>query len=40
MKDDKYKKNAQLFAKMSKEMDAKKRVADILSEYALRLHRY
>jgi UDP-N-acetylglucosamine--N-acetylmuramyl-(pentapeptide) pyrophosphoryl-undecaprenol N-acetylglucosamine transferase len=40
MKDEKYKKNAQFFAKMSKEMDAKKRVADILSEYALRLHRY
>lgn len=40
MKDEKYKKNAQLFATMSKEMNAKKRVADILSEYALRLHRY
>lgn len=40
MKDDKYKKNAQLFAIMSKEMNAKKRVADILSEYAMRLHRY
>lgn len=40
MKDEKYKKNAQLFAKMSKEMNAKKRVADILSEYAMRLHRY
>lgn len=40
MKDEKYKKNAQLFAKMSKEMDAKKRVADILSEYAMRLHKY
>lgn len=40
MKDEKYKKNAQLFATMSKEMDAKKRVADILSEYAMRLHRY
>lgn len=40
MKDDKYKKNAQFFATMSKEMDAKRRVADILSEYAMRLHRY
>lgn len=40
MKDEKYKKNAQLFAKMSKEMNAKKRVAEILSEYAMRLHRY
>lgn len=40
MKDEKYKKNAQFFATMSKEMNAKKRVADILSEYALRLHRY
>lgn len=40
MNDEKYKKNAQLFATMSKEMNAKKRVADILSEYALRLHRY
>jgi len=40
MKDDKYRKNAQLFATMSKEMDAKKRVADILTEYAMRLHRY
>lgn len=40
MKDEKYRKNAQLFATMSKEMNAKKRVADILSEYALRLHRY
>lgn len=40
MKDEKYKKNAQFFATMSKEMNAKQRVADILSEYALRLHRY
>lgn len=40
MKDEKYKKNAQFFATMSKEMDAKVRVADILSEYAMRLHRY
>ncbi len=40
MKDEKYKKNAQFFAKMSKEMNAKKRVADILSEYAMRLHKY
>lgn len=40
MKDVKYKKNAEFFATMSKEMDAKKRVADILSEYAMRLHRY
>lgn len=40
MKDEKYKKNAEFFAIMSKKMDAKKRVADILSEYAMRLHRY
>lgn len=40
MKDEKFKKNAQFFATMSKEMNAKKRVADILSEYAMRLHRY
>lgn len=40
MKDEKYKKNAQFFATMSKKMDAKRRVADILSEYAMRLHRY
>lgn len=40
MKDEKYKKNAEFFATMSKRMNAKKRVADILSEYAMRLHRY
>lgn len=40
MKDEKYKKNAQLFATMSKELDAKRRVADILTEYAQRLNRY
>lgn len=40
MKDEKYKKKAEFFAKMSKEMNAKKRVAEILSEYAMRLHRY
>lgn len=40
MKDEKYKKNAQFFATMSKEMDAKKRVADILTDYSMRLHRY
>lgn len=40
MKDEKYKKNAQLFATMSKEMNAKKRVADILTDYSMRLHRY
>lgn len=40
MKDEKYRKNAQVFATMSKEMDAKKRVAGILTEYAKRLHRY
>lgn len=40
MKDEKYKKNAEFFATMSKELNAKKRVADILSEYAMRLHRY
>lgn len=40
MKDEKYKKNAQLFATMAKSMDAKKRVADILTEYSTRLHRY
>lgn len=40
MKDEKYKKKAEFFATMSKEMNAKKHVADILSEYAMRLHRY
>lgn len=40
MKDEKYKKNAQLFATMSKEMNAKKRVAEILTDYSMRLHRY
>lgn len=40
MKDDKYRKNAQVFAIMSKELNAKKKVADILREYATRLHRY
>lgn len=40
MNDGKFKKNAEFFAKMSLEMDAKKRVADILSDYAMRLHRY
>lgn len=40
MKDDKYKKNAEVFATMSKELDAKRRVAEILTEYAMRLHRY
>lgn len=40
MKDEKYKKNAEVFATMSKELDAKRRVAEILTEYAMRLHRY
>lgn len=40
MKDDKYKKNAEFFATMSKEMNAKKKVADILREYSMRLHKY
>src|SRR5574344_259113 len=40
MNDEKYKKNAQLFATMSKEMDAKKRVAEILTDYSMRLHKY
>lgn len=40
MKDEKYKKNAEFFATMYREMNSKKRVADILSEYAMRLHRY
>lgn len=40
MNDEKYKKNAEVFAIMSKEMNAKKKVADILSDYAMRLHRY
>ncbi|HNW26481.1 MAG TPA: glycosyltransferase [Candidatus Gastranaerophilaceae bacterium] len=40
MKDDKYKKHAQFFATMSLELDAKSKVADILSEYAMRLRRY
>jgi len=40
MKDDKYRKNAEVFAIMSKELDAKRRVADILREYSMRLRRY
>jgi UDP-N-acetylglucosamine--N-acetylmuramyl-(pentapeptide) pyrophosphoryl-undecaprenol N-acetylglucosamine transferase len=40
MKNEKYKQNADFFATMSKEMNAKKKVADILCEYAARLHRY
>lgn len=40
MNDEKYKKNAEFFATMSKELNAKKKVADILTEYAMRLHRY
>ncbi len=40
MNEEKYKKNAQLFATMSKEMNAKKRVAEILTDYSMRLHRY
>lgn len=40
MKDDKYKKNAEFFATMSKDMNAKQRVANILSDYAMRLHKY
>ncbi|MDD3436359.1 MAG: UDP-N-acetylglucosamine--N-acetylmuramyl-(pentapeptide) pyrophosphoryl-undecaprenol N-acetylglucosamine transferase [Candidatus Gastranaerophilales bacterium] len=40
MKDEKYKKNAKFFATMSEGMNAKKRVADILTEYSMRLHRY
>ena len=40
MKDEKYRKNAEFFATMSKELDAKKKVANILTEYAMRLHRY
>jgi uncharacterized protein (TIGR00661 family) len=40
MNEEKYKKNAQLFATMSKEMDAKRRVAEILTDYSMRLHRY
>lgn len=40
MKDEKYMKNAQIFATMSREMNAKKRVADILTEYSTRLHKY
>ena len=40
MKEDKYKKNAQFFATMSERMNAKKRVADILTDYSMRLHRY
>jgi len=40
MKDEKYKNNAKVFAIMSKELDAKRRVADILREYSMRLHRY
>ena len=40
MKDDKFKQNAQVFATMAKEMNAKKRVAEILTDYSMRLHRY
>lgn len=40
MNDEKYKKNAEFFATMSKELNAKKKVAEILTEYAMRLHRY
>lgn len=40
MNDEKYKKNAQVFATMAKGMDAKKVVANILTEYSMRLHRY
>lgn len=40
MNDEKYKKNAKFFATMSREMNAKKRVADILTDYSTRLHRY
>lgn len=40
MKDEKYNQNAQFFATMAKRIDAKKRVAAILNEYAMRLHRY
>lgn len=40
MKNEKYKKNAELFATMSKDMNAKKRVAEILTDYSMRLHRY
>lgn len=40
MKDDKYRKNAEFFATMSMELDAKSKAADILSEYAMRLRRY
>lgn len=40
MKDEKYKKNAQFFATMSEQMNAKKKVAEILTDYSMRLHRY
>ncbi len=40
MKEDKFKQNAQVFATMSKDMNAKKRVAEILTDYSMRLHRY
>lgn len=40
MNDEKYKKNAEFFATMSKELNAKKKVAEILMDYAMRLHRY
>lgn len=40
MNDEKYKQNAEVFATMSLELDAKRRVAGILKDYAMRLHRY
>ena len=40
MNDEKYKKNAQFFATMSEQMNAKKKVAEILTDYSMRLHRY
>ena len=35
-----YKKNAEFFATMSEEMNARKKVADILTDYSTRLHKY
>ncbi len=40
MKDDKYKQNAQVFAKMAKDLNSNAKVANILREYAKRLNQY
>ena len=40
IKNDKYKQKADFFATMSMDMNGKKRVADILTDYSTRLHKY